>query len=153
MNYSKSSFTNWHYYTSMQWKISSVVKLLNFISKVDSSKPSYSWTIQIILPLNSITPTNLDVQVADRISTETGFLNGIVGRRPQVNLRSRARCLNSIGHGVQPDQWRPRTRALDLRLTWGLLPTVRFKESTSAYILLWRRVYSVHCIGYDSIGW
>jgi len=44
---------------------------------------------------------------------ETGFLNGECGRKPQVNLRSRARCSNSIGWGVQPDQW----RALDLSLT------------------------------------
>ena len=42
---------------------------------------------------------------------ETGFLNGECGRKPQVNLRSRARCSISIGRGVQPDQW----RALDLR--------------------------------------
>jgi len=54
---------------------------------------------------------------------ETGFLNGDCGRRAQVNLRSRARWSNSIGRGIQPDQWRPRTG--------GLLPTVPFKESTS----------------------
>jgi len=59
---------------------------------------------------------------------ETGFLNRDCGRKPQVNLRSRARCSNSNGRGIQPDQW----RALDLSLTGGLLPTVRFKESTSA---------------------
>jgi len=47
--------------------------------------------------------------------SETGFLNGDCGRKPQVNLRSieLPRCSNSIGRGVQPDQW----RALDLSLT------------------------------------
>jgi len=59
--------------------------------------------------------------------SETGFLNGDCGRKPQVNPRSRAQCSNSIGRGVQPDQW----QALDLSLTWGLLPYVPFKEFTS----------------------
>ena len=68
-------------------------------------------------------------------NTETGFLNRDCGRKPQVNLRSRARCSNSIGWGIQPDQGRPGTRALDLGLTWGLLPTVLFKESTSGLLL------------------
>jgi len=57
-------------------------------------------------------------------TTETGFLNGECGRKPQVNLRSRARCSNSIGRAVQPDQW----RALGLRLTWGFLPHSPFKK-------------------------
>jgi len=70
-------------------------------------------------------------QVSAPHCPEVVFLKGTVWRRPQVNLRSRARCSNAIGRGVQPDQWRPWTRALDLRLTWGLLPTVPFKESTS----------------------
>ena len=61
---------------------------------------------------------------------ETGFLNRQCERKPQVNLRSSARCSNPIGRGVQPDQW----RALDLRLTWGLLPTDTIKKSTSARI-------------------
>jgi len=43
--------------------------------------------------------------------SETGFLNRDCGRRPQVNLRSRAPCSNTIGRGVQPDQWRPGTGA------------------------------------------
>jgi len=55
------------------------------------------------------------------------------GRKAQVNLRARARCSNSFGRGVQPDQW----RALELSLTWGLLPTVPFKESTSGRFV-WR---------------
>jgi len=62
---------------------------------------------------------------------EVTSLNGTVERRPQVNLRSRARCMNTLGRGVQPDQWHPGTGALDLRLTWGLLATVLFKEATS----------------------
>jgi len=55
------------------------------------------------------------VQYCRSPRTEVASLNGTVGRRPQVNLRSRARCLNTIRRGVQPDQLRPGTGALDLR--------------------------------------
>ena len=48
---------------------------------------------------------------------EVASLNGTVGRRHQVKIRSRARCSNTIEWDVQPDQWRPGTGALHLRLT------------------------------------
>jgi hypothetical protein len=60
-------------------------------------------------------PSMVTALAFSKISPEVASLNGTVGRRPQVNLRSGARCLNTIGQGVQPDQWRPRTGALDLR--------------------------------------
>jgi len=54
---------------------------------------------------------------------EVDSLNRTVGRRPQVNLRSRAR------HWSGCTQFEH--RALDLRLTWGFLPQPPFKKPVS----------------------
>jgi len=87
----------------------------------------------------------------DRSGSWDWFLNGDCGRKPQVNLRSRARCSHSIGRSVQTDQW----RALDLSLTWGLLPTVPSKESISGDTMgCFRPRYSTvsPACGFDNCG-
>jgi len=59
--------------------------------------------------------------------SEMDSLDGTVGRRPQVNLRSRARHWS--GCTLRPIECEH--RALDLRLTWGFLPQGPFKKPVS----------------------
>jgi len=56
--------------------------------------------------------------------SEVDSLIATVGRRPQVNLRSRARHWS----GCTPRPIGFEHRALDLRLTWGFLPHCLFKK-------------------------
>jgi len=60
-------------------------------------------------------------------TSEVDSLDGTVGRRPQVKLRSRARHWS--GCTLWPIEWKH--RALDLRLTWGFLPQSLFKKPVS----------------------
>jgi len=61
--------------------------------------------------------------------TEVNSLNGTVGRRPQVKLRSRAPVPGRHWSGCTPRPIEFEHRALDLRLTWGFLPQSPFKTS------------------------
>jgi len=72
--------------------------------------------------LKSLYPTiqpYIFVYVSNRKQyAEVDSLNGTVGRKPQVKLRSRARHWS----GCTPRPIEFEHRALDLRLTWGFLP-------------------------------
>jgi len=95
--------------------------------------------------------------------TRGGFFERNYGRRPQVNLRSRAPVPGRHWSGCTTRQIVFEHRALDLRLTWGLLPHSPFKKPTSGdptffrrrwyankddmnlgYYLLTRHFYSAH---------
>jgi len=62
---------------------------------------------------------------------EVDSLDGTVGRRPQVKLRSRARHWS--GCTLRPIECEH--RALDLRLTWGFLPQSPIKKPVSGFVL------------------
>jgi len=73
--------------------------------------------MQVAFVIAPTPPRSMPQKLFSSNNPEVASLKETVGRRPKVNLRSRARCSNTIGQGVQPEQWRPRTGALYLRLT------------------------------------
>jgi len=115
-----------------------VCRVLNPIWPVDEWKKFLCISIYQVFHLwvDLTVPFKESTLVHSAQCSEVDSLDGTVGRRPQVKLRSRAchwsACtLRPIGC---------EHRALDLRLTWGFLPQSPFKKPVSVKVtpFLWQ---------------
>jgi len=102
--------------------ISSRIKLNRTEATLNCSAGFMNVKLCFLQEFFGIVYTDYDRLVHNTIMYWGGFFERNYGRRPQLNLRSRAPVPGRHWSGCTPRPIVFEHRALDLRLTWGLLP-------------------------------